>query len=236
MSTIDWASAGRLIGNVASKFAQDGIELDDLKQEAALAVLEAYPSYNESLGVSLNTFLGRRIRDALRAYVSATLGTIEIERKWVAEPINEHSSSAIKADSKEECEALRDFHGADRFKKPRRVISSSKAMASLDEGWETSMSSGPYEDTSTPHDRLGTSPPQEFGVLVAEAEEALAAASEEAARAGGHGGADYWRQIGSLKSQGFTFAQIGKALGKSTMAVQMAWRRSQKRLNKSKAA
>lgn len=232
MSTIDWASAGRLIGNVASKFVQDGIELDDLKQEATLAVLESFPLYSEDTGVSLNTFLGRRIRDALRGFVAASLGSIEIERKWVAEPINEHSSLAIKADSKEECEALRAFHGADRFKKPRRVISTSKPMASLDEGWESSS----QDDDVTPHDKLGTSPPQEFGVLVAEAEEALVAASEAATRAGGHGGADYWRQIGQLRSQGFTFAQIGRALGKSTMAVQMAWRRSQKRIKKNKAA
>jgi RNA polymerase sigma factor (sigma-70 family) len=232
MSTIDWASTGRLIGNVASKFIQDGIELDDLKQEATVAVLESFPLYSEDLGVSLNTFLGRRIRDALRGFVSASLGSIEIERKWVAEPINEHANQTIKAETKEECEALRDFHGAERFKKARRVISTSKPTASLDEGWDNSS----QEDDSTPHDKLGTSAPQEFGVLIGEAEEALLVVSEAASRAGGHGGADYWRQIGLLRSQGFTFAQIGKALGKSTMAVQMAWRRSQKRLEKNKAA
>lgn len=228
MTTIDWASAARLIGNIASKFVQDGIELEDLKQEATLAVLESFPLYSEDMGVSLNTFLGRRIRDALRGFVSASLGSIEIERKWVAEPINEHFSQAIKADSKEECEALRSFHGAARFKKPRRVISTTKPMASLDEGWE----SHSQDDDTTPHDKLGTSPPQELGVLIAEAEEALVAASEAASRAGGHGAADYWQRIGQLRAQGLTFAQIGKALGKSTMAVQMAWRRSQKRLEK----
>lgn len=225
---IDWVACERLIGSLASKFRQDGLEIEDLKQEARLAVLEHHGEHSPSMGVSYNTFIGRRIRDAIRTYVSQTLGIVEVSREWVAESIADGPEASIRAKDEAACEALRQLAGPEKFKRPRRISATAHFATSLDAqaGYEEDDKDG------TLHDVLGTPPGQE-AVLEANRRHGLAKTVEgEGAAAGRHGGGEYWATIARLREEGRTFAEIGKALGKSTAAVQMAWDRAQKRLNR----
>ena len=231
MSQIDWAACERLVGSLASKFHQDGLELDDIKQEARLAVLEHHASYSPEMGVSYNTFIGRRIRDALRSFVGANNDSVEVSREWVAESIAEGPSGAIRAKTKAECEGLRTAQGAERFKKPRRVIETMRATVSLDE-----VSGSDGDDDITLHEALGHGPEQESMIAASEAIAAAKVKSQESAALARNGGAgDYWQDISALRTAGYTFEQIGGKLGKSSNAIKKAWGRAQKSLGKSAA-
>jgi RNA polymerase sigma factor (sigma-70 family) len=229
MSQIDWVACERLIGNLAPKFCQDGLDLEDLKQEARLAVLESYKEYSAELGVSLQTFLGRRIRDSLRKFTSQSLDTVEVSREWVAESITDGPRAALRAKTKEDCELLRSVVGESRFKKPRRVIETMRATVSLDECMSE-------EDALSLHEVHGARPGQE-AVLAANRQLCVAEEAEaEALVAGHHGGGD-WAEMSALRSAGWTLAQIGKKLGKSPQAVRQALLRADRRVSrKTKAA
>jgi RNA polymerase sigma factor (sigma-70 family) len=226
MSQIDWVACERLIGSLASKFVQDGLDLEDLKQEARLAVLETHHDYTPEMKVSLNTFIGRRIRDALRKYAAANTDAFEVSREWVAESIADGPDGALRADSKAECNALRDVVGADKFRKPRRVIETVRATVSLDadtgcncEGDTASMSL---------HEQIGIGPEQELGMLAAEMTKTV---TSGLSRKG-----EELSEIFRLRSEGHTFKDIAKKLGKETRAVELAFQRAQKKLNKKRAA
>lgn len=229
MSTIDWVACERLIGNLASKFAQDGLDLDDLKQEARIAVLESYAEYKPELGISLSTFLGRRIRDALRKYSAHNLDIIEVSREWVSESIVEGPHVALRAKTKEGCEALRSIVGPNAFRKPRRVVETMRVTVSFDE-----CSGESDEDSTSLHDRLGTGPGQEAMVLANRQLTATKEVQNDAAKAGGHGGD--WSELLTLRSEGWTLAEIAARFGKSPQAVHQALSRAQKRLSKKRAA
>ncbi len=226
MKTIDWVACERLIGSLASKFLQDGLELDDLKQEARLAVIESHDSYAPDMGVSLNTFIGRRIRDALRKYVGANIDAFEISREWVAESIADGPDGALRARSKAECNALRDVVGPEKFRKPRRVIETVRATVSLDD--DAGGNNEGNTDCMSLHETIGTGPEQELGMLAAEmttkVSTGLSRKGQELA------------EIFRLRSQGHTFKDIAKSLGKETRAVELAFQRAQKKLNKKRAA
>lgn len=223
MKTIDWVACERLIGSLAPKFQQEGLELDDLKQEARLAVIESYHSYTPDTGVSLNTFIGRRIRDALRKFVAANVDCVEVSREWVAESISDGPSAAIRSKSKAECAALREALGAEKYRRPRRVIESVRATVSLDEGHDNG-----EEESSSYHEQIGTGPEQELGMLAAEMTKKV---TVKLCRNGTE-----LAEIFRLRSEGHTFDQIGFVLGKDANAVRMAFTRAQKQLNKNKAA
>lgn len=229
MSTIDWVACERLVGNLASKFAQDGLDLDDLKQEARLAVLESHAEYKPEFGVSLSTFLGRRIRDALRKYSAHTLDVIEVSREWVAESINQGPHVALRAKTKEECEALRSIVGPDAFRKPRRVVETMRVTVSLDES-----NSETDDDSMSLHDRLGTGPGQEAMIVANRQLTATREVENDAVKAGGHGGD--WVEMLTLRSEGWTLSEIAAKFGKSHQAVHQALSRAQKRLSKKRAA
>lgn len=230
MTTSDWAACERLIGSLAPKFQQEGLELDDLKQEARLAVIESYSTYTPETGVSLNTFLGRRIRDALRKFVAASIDSFELSREWVAESISDGPDSAIKAKSKPECAALREALGSHLYRKPRRVIETSRATVSLDE--ESGVSTG--EDAgSTLHEHIGTGPEQEAVLLLKEAKAQLTVVIGAASK---RGGGRLWARVIEMRTQGYSFPQIGVEMGKSEDAVKKLWRRAQKQLTRKRAA
>lgn len=222
MKTIDWAACERLIGSLAPKFLQAGFDLDDLKQEARLAVLESHGDYSPDTGVSMNTFIGRRIRDALRTFVSANVDAVEVSREWVAESIADGPDASLRAKTKAECELLRAVVGADRFKKPRRHIEKIRA-ASFDDDAD-----GDGEEALTLHERVGVGPEQELGMLAAEMTTKV---STKMGRKGGE-----LAEIFRLRSEGHTFEQIGQILGKDWNAVYKAFSRAQKRLNNRKKA
>lgn len=225
MSAIDWTACERLIGSLASKFLQDGLDLDDLKQEARITVLESYEDYSPEMGVSLNTFLGRRIRDTLRKYSARNLDIIEVNREWVAESIAEGSRSALRAKTREECELLCAVVGADRFKKPRRLVETTRATVSLDD------STSDAEDPLSFHELHGVNPGQEYCLLAGRRLTAAQEVELEAFRAGRHGGTD-WAEMSDLRAAGWTFDRIGQKLGKSPQAVRQALLRAEKRLAK----
>ncbi len=230
MNPIDWVACERLVSSIASKFVRDGVDLEDLKQEATIAVLESHADYIADMGVSLNTYLGRRIRDALRSYLSLNLDAVEIDRKWVAEPIDEHPRESIKANTREECEALREFHGAHRFKEPRRVVVTIKATSSLDEGWET-----PLEEDNSFHETLGVGPGQE-AVLQAKAEASAMKNVSAAASVAGRG-AVKWEEMLALRASGLTLAQVAERTGaKSAQSVFNSLAKAKKRLEKKNGA
>lgn len=222
MTTIDWAACERLIGSLASKFHQDGLDLNDLRQEANLAVLESYADYTPETGVSLNTYLGRRIRDALRTFVSKNTDLLEVSREWIAEPIADDPRNAIKAKSKEECQALVNALGPDAYKKPRRVIETISVAVSFDAD-----DGDASEDALSLHERVGTGPEQELGMLAAEMS---AKVKTKLARNGSE-----LAEIFRLRSEGRTFPQIAEMIGKDADSVRMAFSRAQKRLAKKAA-
>lgn len=224
MKTIDWAACERLIGSLAPKFHQEGLELDDLKQEARVAVLVSYGDYKPEMGISLNTFIGRRIRDALRKFASANVDAFEVSREWVAESISDGPGSSLRAKTKAECSALRDVVGPEKFRRPRRVIETVRATVSLDDNDAAS----PDEDACSLHEKIGTGPEQELGMLAAEMTEKVATKTNR--------NGDELAEIFRLRSEGFTFEQIGQRLGKQLKTVQKAFSRAQKRLSKRRAA
>lgn len=223
MKTIDWAACERLIGSLAPKFQQDGLEIEDLKQEARLAVIESHAFYTPEMGVSLNTFIGRRIRDALRKYVGSNVDTFEVSREWVAESIADGPDCSLRAKSKAECNALRDVVGPEKFRRPRRVIETVRATVSLDD--DSSSSDG---DTCTLHEQIGIGPEQEVGMLASEMAHTVAT---KLCRNGA-----MLTEIFRLSSEGFTFEEIAAALNKPLMTIYSAFTRAQKRLAKKRAA
>ena len=231
MSSIDWPTCERLIGSLASKFLQDGLELEDLKQEAKLAVLEFHDSYSPEMGISLKTFLGRRIRDTLEKFRARSLDTIEVHREWVAEPIAEGPEESLRAKSKEECEMLRRVVGPHRFRKPRRVTKTVRVTVSLDdEGCDGEDSEG-----LTLHEKFGVEPGQEATLFANRRLAALQEVEAEAACAGRHGG-ENWAEMAELRAAGWTFARIGEKFGKSPQAVRQALLRAERRLAKKREA
>lgn len=229
MSEIDWVSCERLVRSLASKYCSEGLDLDDLQQEARLVIWEVHSSYTPEMGISLHTFLGRRIRDALRRYVDFNLDSVEVGRKWVAEAIAENHESNIKTDSKEECEALRAVLGAERFREPKRVISKVKATVSLDDGG--SDGDPDNEGSLALHERVGVPAEQETILAIGEATSRLKVVADVAAERGRRNGDGVaWKQVIELRTLGFSFSQIGERIGKSEQAAKKLWARAQKRL------
>jgi RNA polymerase sigma factor (sigma-70 family) len=216
-SQIDWASCEVLVKSLASKYLSDGTDLEDLQQEARIAILEAHHLYNSSMGVSLNTFLGRRIRDSLRAYTGKNSDTVELSRSWVAESISGGPSESLEAKTKEDCEALRQVHGAAKYRKPRRVIETGRATVSLD---ETRGDDG--SDSISLHEQIGCGPEQELGVIAAEMSTKV---TTKVARNGGE-----LAEIFRMRNEGLTFEQIATALGKPRNTVWSAYTRAQKKI------
>lgn len=236
MSGIDWDACDVLVKSLASKYTAEGIDLEDLQQEGRLAVLEAHHLYRPEMGVSLNTFLGRRIRDALRAFAGHNADALEVSRSWIAESISEGLEGGLKASTKGECEALRAFHGRDKYKKPRRVIETVRATVSLDEGRD-----GNTEGDSSAlnlHEQIGLAAGQESAFDLKETAnkaQAIAATKRAPQKTTGttrkNSGAGDFERIAALRAQGFTYAEIGKQIGKSMRATMMAFRRGAKAVN-----
>lgn len=232
MSQIDWVACERLVGSLASKFHQDGLELDDIKQEARLAVLEHHASYSPEMGVSYNTFIGRRIRDAVRSFVAANSDMVEVSREWVADSIADGAGDAVRAKTKAECEALRTARGADLFKKPRRVIETVRATFSLDE--DVGGSSG--EDVViTRHEVIAVFAPEQEGVFELKRVEEAMREDAGAKRKAGRPLAEGWQFIVEERAKGTSFADIAKATGRTVPAVKRTYNSAQKRLSKTAA-
>ena len=140
------------------------VEVDDLKQEAWLAVLRAEKDYKPESGASLATFVKRPIHWALTNYVKG-----------------------VKAEG-ENCISLDARVGGER--------SSSDSPSSL-------------------HEVVGTEPSQAFEFELNEAwEEASKRFPKETL------------EILVLRSEGFSFKEIGERIGKSEMATLMVYNRA----------
>lgn len=218
-----------LVKKLARQYFAEGLCIEDLEQEAWLTLLEHQPKYTSELGISERTFLGRKIRNRLEAFRRESLGLVEIERDWVAESIAGGPDEAIKAKSKAECEALVKFRGAEKYKKPSRVIQYTPAAVSLDAEWGDVSSD--TNENQTGHDLVGRQPNQEFDMMRAELSQTLAEKEQRAKKSRKNSGKD-WQRIGELRAQGYTFAQIAQELGKPTNSVIKTWHRAQKRLEK----
>lgn len=210
---------GRLVKGLAAKYCCDGLEMNDLMQEAWVAVLENQDLYTEDMGVSLQTFLGRKIRNQLETFRANNLDLVELERHWIAESVAHGPGASIKAATKAECNALRNALGVELYKKPRRVIETTSATVSLDAETDADQQA----ECSSLHDKIGTGPEQELGMLAAEMTKKVETKLDRDGEL---------TEIFRLRSEGHTFEHIAKRLGKGLRAVHQRYSRAQKRLAK----
>jgi RNA polymerase sigma factor (sigma-70 family) len=216
----------RLIIRLAREYVEDGLDIEDLLQEAKLAVLENVSNYEEGVTrAPLKLYLRHRIRDRLRIYKAKMLDRIEVDRYWEAVCIADHDKS-IRAKTKGDCERQRQAAGEHLFARPRRVEEMVGNVISLDEELFVDADGEPI----TRHDVIGAPPGQEAVYQAKhESKRRLHKMAQEAA-ARTKFGSSCWSEIDRLRSEGLTFAEIGIQLNKSTDAVKKAWQRSQKRL------
>lgn len=197
----------KIVNALSARYVCGGVSVEDLRQEAWLAVIESYPLYSLDMGVSINTYLGRRIRDRLRSYKSTNADLMEVDRKWIAECV-EGPEQDITADTKEECVSLREEAGAAHYRKPRRVVRRVRATQSLDR--TQSVANG--EDSETYHSCVGVVPEQELLMRVADSMRRI-------------NGVDS-KKICELKRQGYSVRQISNILGKPEGTIKSAWFRA----------
>lgn len=214
----------KLVSRLAQHYWEDGLSREDLQQEAWLAVLEHGPSFSEDMGVSRSTFLGRRIRDRLRQFVAKMLDRSEVERYWEAPSIAEGPEAAIRAETKEECEALRAQASPEKFGKVRRVEQFVSNTTSLDAEIKVD-SEG---DSVTGHDEIGTSADQEALCYSKEIWRELRPMSLQ--RAGDAlDDNSYLDKLVQFLLEGYDFLEIANKLGRNEKAVRRTWERAQKR-------
>lgn len=157
----------------ARQFAVAGLSVEDLEQEARLALLLAIDAYKPGTR-SLKNYVCWYIRTTLKAY---------------------------------------------------KRNNTDRVTMSLDEDVFNDDDGNPV----TRHDLIGTAPEQESKPVHELAQKKVSEAASRAAKQTRNGRHSSLEEIIRLRSGGLTFAEIGKRIGKSTMAVVKVWHRAQKR-------
>lgn len=208
----------RLVNKLCREYFEDGLDMDDLHQEAWLAIFEHAPLYKEEMGLALKQFLGRRVRDSLRTYKAKALNRQEIERYWEAESISGGPDHSIQAKTKEECEFLRQKEGAGKFAKPKRVEVVVSMTSSLDDDLSFGDEGGdsPY----TLHDTLGVPADQEQKLHSARVARIIDALSSKE------------REVLLGRAENKSIREIASSWGVDKVVVQRVLERAQKKLKK----
>lgn len=204
---------------LAGRYATPGIEVEDLEQEALLALLEELPKYTPDLGVSLRVFLGRGIRNRLSFLYRKTLNLVQVDQYWLVKHVSGNRDLHVQAKSKAKAEAIIKAR-SDEYTAVENVKLLATLGPSLDEELDD-------EQGCTLHETLGQGPLQELSLLASEGEKKVRQVNRKG---------DRLAEIFKRRSEGHTFQQIADDLGMGLKGVFAAFSRAQKRLSKSRAA
>lgn len=204
---------------LATKYVTPGVDLDDLEQEALLVLLEKLPEYSPQIGVSLKVFLGRKIRNKLAELYRKSLNLVQLEQYWEVRHASGDKELHVRASSRAEAAAILQLHSTD-YVSMKHVKTLVVIGPSMDADAESDATN---EDPHSLHEVVGQAPEQEWAVAINRRLSALRAVPQS------QGEAEELHTIFSMRRDGFTFAQIGKQLGKDGCAVKKTWYRAQKR-------